>query len=130
MANRQTVGTGTKWEEENGYSRAVRVGNVIMVSGTLATDAEGNIAHVDSPYRQTIGALDKIERALQKLGATRRHVVRTTLFVTNMDASKEIGRAHAEFFREVMPACTMIGVSELASSLASVEVQVDAIVDD
>lgn len=125
---RQKVSTGTKWERENGYSRAMRVGNLVFVAGTLAADEEGNIVDPDSPYKQTLHALEKAERALKELGSSRADVVRTRLFITNMNASREVGRAHAEFFAGVMPCCTLLGVASLASQLASVEVELDAVV--
>jgi enamine deaminase RidA (YjgF/YER057c/UK114 family) len=127
---RKKVSTGTRWEQENGYSRAVRAGNLVYVAGTLATDDEGNIVHVESPYKQTLHALEKCGRALEELGASRRDVVRTRLYITNMTHDREVGRAHAEFFGDVMPCCTMLGVSALASPTAAVEVEMEAVVGD
>ncbi|GAB4554987.1 MAG: RidA family protein [Phycisphaerales bacterium] len=126
---RQRVSTGTKWERDNGYSRAVRAGNLIFVSGTLAAGPDGNIIEPNSAYKQTLYALEKAERALIELGASRRDVVRTRLYVISMNHDREVGRAHAEFFGDVMPCCTLIGVHQLASGLASIEVELDAVVD-
>ena len=127
--DRKKVSTGTKWERENGYSRALRTGNLVFVSGTLAAGEDGNIVEPGSPYKQTLFALEKAERALKELGATREHVVRTRLYVTNMNHDREVGRAHAEFFGSVMPCCTLIGVNALASGIAAVEVELEGVVD-
>ncbi len=125
---RQRILTGTMWEERNGYARAVRVGPFVYVSGTIAADESGNIHAPDSPYLQTIYAFEKIERALHKLGATRSDVVRTRIFVTNMRNQDEAGRAHLEFFRDVMPCCTLLEVGALASPMALIEVEADALI--
>ncbi len=126
---RRRVSTGTVWEEQNGYSRAVRAGNLIYVSGTLAADEQGNIVEPDSPYKQTLFALAKAERALIELGSSRTDVVRTRLYVTNMTQGREVGRAHAEFFGDVMPCCTLLGIHQLASPTAVVEVELEAVID-
>ncbi|MEM1423301.1 MAG: Rid family hydrolase [Planctomycetota bacterium] len=126
--DRQKVSTGTEWERENGYSRAVRAGGLVFVSGTLAADSEGNILDPDSPYKQTLHALEKAEGALIELGSSRADVVRTRLYVTSMQVAREVGRAHAEFFGDVMPCCTLLGVASLASPLAAVEVELEAVV--
>lgn len=115
------------WEERNGYARALRVGPFIFVSGTIAADESGNILAPDSPFLQTIHALEKIEKALIGLGATRHDVVRTRIFITSMRNQDEAGRAHLEFFRDVTPCCTMLEVGGLASPMALVEVEVDAL---
>jgi enamine deaminase RidA (YjgF/YER057c/UK114 family) len=127
---RQRVLTGTIWEERNGYCRALRAGSMIFVSGTLPTDDDGNIMHPSAPFLQTIAALEKIEGALRQLGASRENVVRTRIFIKGMKYEEEVGRAHLEFFRDVMPCCTMVEISGLASPMAIVEVEVDAIVDE
>lgn len=124
---RQRILTGTMWEERNGYARAIRIGPFVYVSGTIAADESGNIHAPDSPFLQTIFALEKIEKALKGLGASRRDVVRTRIFVTNMRDQDEAGRAHLEFFKDLMPCCTMLEVSGLASPMALVEVEVDAL---
>lgn len=130
MPPRQRVLTGTIWEERNGYCRALRAGNFIFVSGTLPTDDDGNILHPNAPFLQTIAALDKIEDALIKLDASRANVVRTRIFIKGLKHEEEVGRAHLEFFRDVMPCCTMVEVSGLASPLAIVEIEVDALADE
>ena len=126
---RQRVSTGTRWEEQNGYSRAVRAGNLIFVSGTLAADEGGNIIEPNSPYKQALHALEKAERALIELGASRRDVVRTRLYITNMTHANEVGRAHAEFFGDVKPCCTLLGIHALASPVAAVEIELDAVLE-
>ncbi len=126
---RQQVSSGTMWEERNGYSRAVRVGPFVYVAGTLATDDKGALVHLESPYRQTIHALEKIEQAgLIPLGATRADVVRTRLYVVDMADCDEVGRAHKAFFGDIMPAATMVQVGPLAAPEARVEVEVEAVV--
>ena len=127
---RQRVLTGTIWEERVGYARAVRAGNLVFVSGTLPADKDGNILHPGKPYLQALAAFEKIEGALKELGCTRADVVRTRLYVTSMKAEVEVGRAHLEFFRDVTPCCTMVEVTALASPMASVEVEVDAVAAD
>ena len=126
---RQRVLTGTIWEERHGYCRALRAGNMIFVSGTLPTDDDGNIMHPSAPFLQTIAALEKIEGALKKLGATRENVVRTRIFIKGLKYEEEVGRAHLDFFRDVMPCCTMVEVNGLASPMAIVEIEVDALLD-
>lgn len=127
-AERQRVLTGTMWEERNGYARAVRIGPFVYVSGTIAADEAGNIHAPESTYLQTVYALEKIERALEKVGATRWDVVRTRIYVKNMRNQDDAGRAHLEFFADLMPCCTMLEVSALASPMALVEVEVDAVI--
>jgi enamine deaminase RidA (YjgF/YER057c/UK114 family) len=127
-AKRERILTGTIWEERNGYARAVKVGPHIFVSGTLAADEGGNILHPGAPHLQTLAALEKIEIALKGLGASRSDVVRTRIYVTSIRHDQEVGRAHLEFFGDLMPCCTMVEVSHLASPLAEVEVEVDALV--
>lgn len=126
---RQRVLTGTIWEERNGYCRALRAGSMIFVSGTLPTDNDGNIMHPNAPFLQTIAALEKIEGALKELGASRQDVVRTRIFIKGLKHEEEVGRAHLDFFRDVMPCCTMVEVSGLASPMAIVEIEVDAMVE-
>ena len=123
---RTRVTTGTVWEQQVGYSRALRVGPHVYVSGTLASDSEGNILHAEAPYKQAMAAFEKLERALTELGATRSDVVRVRIYVTSIALEREIGKAHAAFFGETRPCCTMVEISRLASPTASVEIEVEA----
>lgn len=125
---RETVQTGTKWEAIVGYSRAVKVGSVIHVSGTTATNKEGNVTSLGDAYGQTVQAIRNIEMALAELGGSLADVVRTRMFVTNIDDWEEIGRAHGEFFSEIRPASLMVEVSRLVSKEMLVEIEAEAIV--
>jgi enamine deaminase RidA (YjgF/YER057c/UK114 family) len=126
MQERQKYSSGVKWESIVGYSRAVRVGTRIYVTGTTATDDDGNIVGVGDAYAQTVQAIKNIERALQALGATLENVVRTRMFVTDISHWEEYGRAHGEFFGNVMPATTMVEVMSLISPLMLIEIEADA----
>lgn len=126
MQERQRYSSGTKWEPIVGYSRAVRVGNRIYVTGTTATDENGNVVGKGDAYAQTVQTIKNIEKALKALGAELENVVRTRMFVTDISLWEEIGRAHGEFFCEIMPATTMVEVSKLIDPDMLVEIEADA----
>jgi enamine deaminase RidA (YjgF/YER057c/UK114 family) len=127
-AQRQNISSGTPWETFAGYSRAVRIGNGVYVSGTTASDEQGNVIGIGEPYAQTVYILQKIERALQEAGATMQDVVRTRMFVTDISRWQEVARAHAEFFSNVRPAATMVQVEKLIDDDHLVEIEVDAVI--
>ncbi len=130
MTTRQNISSGAKWEDIIGYSRAVRVGNVIEVAGTTALDENGNVVGLNDPYQQTKFIFAKIEKALISAGAMLKDVVRTRMFVTDISRWEEIGKAHGEYFRDVKPASTMVEVRSLISPEMLIEIEVTAILQD
>jgi enamine deaminase RidA (YjgF/YER057c/UK114 family) len=124
--DRQNISSGVKWEDFVGYSRAVRAGTRVYVSGTTATDKDGNVVGANDPYAQSVQVLLNIENALKQAGATLENVVRTRMFVTDISRWEEYARAHGEFFGAVRPCATMVEVRSLIHPDMLIEIEVDA----
>lgn len=126
---RQNISSGTKWEAIAGYSRAVKVGQMVFVSGTTATDDNGQIVGLNDPYEQTVFIIQKIERALKQAGASLANVVRTRVYLVDVSQWEAVARAHAEFFGDVRPANTMLEISKLIGDGYLVEIEADAVIE-
>jgi enamine deaminase RidA (YjgF/YER057c/UK114 family) len=126
IADRQNISSGAKWENIVGYSRAVRVGTRIYLTGTTAMDEHNDVVGVDDGYAQAVQAIRNIERALKQAGATLDNVVRTRMFVTDITRWKEYGRAHSEFFDTIRPCATMVEVRALIDPRMLIEIEVEA----
>jgi enamine deaminase RidA (YjgF/YER057c/UK114 family) len=127
---RQNYASGSKWEDLVGYSRAVKVGNIIEIAGTTAVDEHGNIYGENNAYEQTTYILKKMDKFLTIAGAGIGHVVRTRMYVTDISLWEEIGKAHGAFFKEIKPAATMVEVSRLISPEMLVEIEATAIIPE
>lgn len=125
-SDRQNISSGAKWEDIVGYSRAVRVGSRIYLTGTTAIDEKGELVGIGDAYQQTVQVIRNIERALKQAGATLENVVRTRMFVTDIQRWEEYGRAHREFFDNIRPCATMIEIRALIDPQMLIEIEVEA----
>ena len=130
MTKRLNISSGAKWEDIVGYSRAVRIGDLIEVAGTTAVDGSGQVIGTGDPYEQTRFILSKIESAINAAGGTLEDVIRTRMFVSDIAHWEEIGRAHGEFFLKIKPASTMVEVSALINPELLVEIEATARIND
>ena len=130
MTKRINISSGAKWENIVGYSRAVRIGNTIEVTGTVAVDDSGNVVGKDDPYLQAKFILQKIEKILVQAGASMNDVVRTRMFVTDISHWEEYGKAHNEFFHDIKPCTSMIEISRLISPEYLIEIEATAIINE
>ena len=126
---RTNYSSGAKWEDIVGYSRAVRVGNIIEVTGTVAVDDDGKVAGGEDPYEQTKFIIKKIEKVLQRAGASLKDVVRTRMFVTDISKWEDYGKAHGEYFKDFKPCTSMIEVSALIDPAFLIEIEATAIIE-
>lgn len=129
MSKRKNVTTGSPWEDKVGYSRAVQVGKIIEVSGTTATDKNGNIVGVDDPYLQTKTIIETAKNVLENMGSSLKHVVRTRIYTTDISRWEEIGKAHGEYFGSIKPATAMVEISGLVNPDMLVEIEFTAITE-
>jgi enamine deaminase RidA (YjgF/YER057c/UK114 family) len=129
MSDRVKYSSGTKWEPIVGYSRAIRVGKIVHVSGTTATDSEGKLVGIGDPGKQTVQALNNIRVALESVGSKLEDVVRTRIYVTDISRWEEIGKAHGAVFKDIRPTTSMIEVKKLISPEILVEIEAEAILD-